>query len=197
MQMAKRAPKHPKADDVWNRWPYLHETIDNPDPRICVIVSMAFVENLLGVIIRQRLVDSGTSEKLTDFSGSLGSLQAKCDAAYCLGLISEGCKLAIERLAAIRNKFAHLMDPVAFEDSDVTDACRELLIPKQTGFVPPESIPIRDLAEARKPKARYVVSIWSVANTLLSVSQQGQHLEKMHDIWDDELERAKRREKST
>lgn len=193
--MAKRAPKHPKVEDVWDRWQHLADAIDNPNPVMCVIVSMAFIENLLGIVVRQRLIESGTAEKLTAFSGNLGSLQAKCDAAYCLGLISEGCKLAIERLAVIRNKFAHLMDPVEFEDDDVAEACRNLLVPRQTGFVPPMTISIRDLAQARKPKARYVVSILSVANTLVDASVTTKRAEAMHDIWDDELERAKRREK--
>ena len=74
-----------------------------------MVLSMsAFMEDLLGNIIKDFMLDvSAATELVEGFNAPLGTFSARTKAAYALGLISEDQHKDINLVRKIRNEFAH------------------------------------------------------------------------------------------
>lgn len=90
-----------------------------------MLVTMGYIEDILARAIGARLIDSN-SKILSDFGKrALGSLTAKLNLALLVGVIDEQEYEIIERMAKIRNLFAHgaMIDD---SDANVRNHIREL-----------------------------------------------------------------------
>jgi DNA-binding MltR family transcriptional regulator len=105
----------------------LEEWRRNSD-RSCVIVAASIIDELLGRIIRARLVPNDSSQD-TLFDGPnspLGSFSARIDLAYRIALISPQLARDLHIIRRLRNRFAHSIDSCSFEDVGVRDQVEEL-----------------------------------------------------------------------
>jgi len=61
----------------------------------------------------------------------LGTFGARIDISYCLGLISKEELQDLQIIQDIRNKFAHRLHDISFDDEDIIEACKRLNIPQK------------------------------------------------------------------
>lgn len=101
------------------------EFADSPSDRVCAVVGAAIVENALFGALELRLRADDPSErtfrpKKRFFapSGPAGSLNAKIQLGYLLGMYDKTAVRALEAIASIRNLFAHKLSIVSFEEDD-------------------------------------------------------------------------------
>lgn len=91
--------------------------------RSIVIVGLAYIEDLLTYCLENFLPsNSSTVSKILSHRGFLGTFLSKVDMLYCLGFIDKVIKTDLEKLAEIRNLFAH-KTTISFEDNNVKQKC--------------------------------------------------------------------------
>lgn len=91
--------------------------------RAIVIVGMAHVEDLLAYCLENYFPsNSSTVDKILTHKGFLGTFMSRVDMLYCLGFIDKIIKNDLEKLAEIRNLFAH-KTTISFEDEKVKKNC--------------------------------------------------------------------------
>lgn len=90
------------------------EVYESESLRGRMLVTMGFIEDVLARSIKEYLVDTDPKVMQKFAVRSLGSLSAKLNMAYLLGLIDDREFNMIEKMATIRNIFAH--QPLARED---------------------------------------------------------------------------------
>ncbi len=105
--------------------PFL-DSLNAESERGGVLISSSYIENLLGEIIRNFLLDVSSANKLLDGGYSpLSSFSSRIQLTYCLGLISEQEYKELETIRKIRNIFAHKMK-ASFKDKKLVDLCHNL-----------------------------------------------------------------------
>lgn len=88
--------------------------------RLLLIVSVAYLEDQLRLLLRKFLVDTEVSEELLNPSSSLiAALVPMANMALSLGLIAKDWHEILKRLGQLRNKFAHL--PSASSINELVD----------------------------------------------------------------------------
>jgi DNA-binding MltR family transcriptional regulator len=106
--------------------------------------------------LRAVFVDSHEDvDRLLNPSGALGANGARCDLAYCLGLITRDQRSDLKTIAKIRNKFAHDFNVASFDVSSVRDHCASLKSPGQLAAMPAQLFS----DELAKTMAEYVKGI--------------------------------------
>lgn len=96
-------------------------------PMASVLAGVAAMEQALGTLLSKFLITGNTSEGiLHPNKGFLGPLMNRASLAYCMGLISKTTYQNIQRLAEIRNLFAHSHTAIDFQDAEVAEQCRQL-----------------------------------------------------------------------
>lgn len=63
--------------------------------------------------------------------GPLSSFAAKAKVAYALGLIDKQTKEDLDYIRKIRNKFAHSVKPISFQDRPIREYCNKLSTAKR------------------------------------------------------------------
>ena len=119
---------------------------EHDNDREIVIIGCAYLESVVGDILKAYLVDDPKEAKaiLDSGVGALSSFVQKARMLYLLGLINKTIFADLKTVAKIRNIFAHNID-VDFSDNNVTDLCKNLSWHRQTMGVPPEEATVRDL----------------------------------------------------
>jgi len=131
--MASKTPRTPTQEQLMKKFRKAMSAISHETEMVCVVMSATLIDHALGAILKKYFfTSSSTSDKLLKPSGTIGSLQAKVDVLYCLGLLSETGKDNIEFIARIRNKFAHSLDDASFEDPEICEWCAKLRLPEGT-----------------------------------------------------------------
>jgi hypothetical protein len=65
---------------------HLNESLNNGTDLACALIGTAAIEQALGSLLNKYLLDGTTSEKLLAPNGILGTLNARIEMAYCLGI---------------------------------------------------------------------------------------------------------------
>lgn len=87
--------------------PFIQNFLKESD-RGAVLIGLGFIENLLGQILSEYLLDVNDKKELFEgFNAPLGSLSARALTAFSMGLIDEVEYNEINTLKKIRNHFAH------------------------------------------------------------------------------------------
>ena len=105
--------------------PYL-ELLRNESPRGQVLISTGFIEEHLKRTLLAFMREVPQAARLVDGANApLGTLSARIEACYVLGLIAENEHHDLGLLRKIRNDFAHDIH-TSFETPSVVDRCRQL-----------------------------------------------------------------------
>ncbi|MFK4004442.1 hypothetical protein [Qipengyuania sp. NPDC077563] len=111
--------------EATKRFRKFSSVFDSETLRGKILVTMGFLEDLLARGIKEFLVETNHGVFQGFARRSLGSLSAKQHLAYLLGIISEEEFEIIERMAKIRNLFAH--DPmISGADEKIRNHTRDL-----------------------------------------------------------------------
>jgi DNA-binding MltR family transcriptional regulator len=104
-----------------------YEVLNDEPEFVQVIVGAAYIDACLGAMLQRFLLESSVSEKLLDArGGALGSLAARADMCYSLGLIKKELYADLTKIAEIRNTFAHHHLTLDFGDPQVAALCEQL-----------------------------------------------------------------------
>lgn len=118
------------------------EILQSESQRGGVLLGAAMLDDCLLKLLKGFMVDSAAHEveRLLEggLSAPLGSFSARTLIAYCLGLISEDEFKDIEIIRDIRNKFAHNLLEISFDNQSIQDKCKNLtasnIIPSNIEF---------------------------------------------------------------
>ena len=128
-----------------NDWKGFYEELENETPRAAAIIAGAFIDGWLRQLIANFMVeDSRIVDELlgTDENGDrpLSTFASRIKAAYCLGLITRHEYDDLNLIRKIRNRFAHGMHGLSFDDEEIVSLCNSLHMPRIL-FYPPSSLP--------------------------------------------------------
>jgi DNA-binding MltR family transcriptional regulator len=108
----------------------INQQLRDETDRGAALVGVAFLDELLGRLLKSRMLDGKTSEDLFEGSNPLASFSARIDVAYCLGWIGPETYHELHLMRRIRNDFAHVHTPVTFSSDAIQNRCRALQIPQ-------------------------------------------------------------------
>ncbi len=108
----------------------INQQLRDETDRGAALVGVAFLDELLGRLLKSRMLDGKTSEDLFEGSNPLASFSARVDVAYCLGWIGPETCHELHLMRKIRNAFAHVHTPVTFSSDAIQNRCRALQIPQ-------------------------------------------------------------------
>lgn len=108
------------SNDLLIKFNQLLQQTTGESDRSMVLSMAAFMEDLLGSIIKDFLVDvSATNELVDGFNAPLGTFSARTKAAFALGLISAEQHKDINLIRKIRNEFAHSWEVKSLDHQSV------------------------------------------------------------------------------
>lgn len=97
--------------------------------RGCALMAAAFLDHSLLELLKKNLVkNKRLIDKLTGPNQPLGSFSTRIDFAYALGLIEKSVHRDLNLIRKIRNDFAHVPEPIGFEEGSIQSRCRELAL---------------------------------------------------------------------
>lgn len=111
-------------------WDAFYGEFQNESQRGAVLVGVAQLDELLRQLLSAFLIDDDQSIILLDSENSnapLGSFSARIDLSYCLGLIGENERKDLHRIRKIRNRFAHDLHGLTFDDQEIVTLCNGLV----------------------------------------------------------------------
>ena len=89
-------------------------------------MAAAYLDDQLEGLLRQALVDDKAAiDDLLRSSGALGSFSARIELCCALGLLPRQARRELHLIRKIRNDFAHVAKPLAFEEPGISCRCRE------------------------------------------------------------------------
>ena len=152
-------------------WGNFLEELQGISERASAIVSGAMLEDILGHLLLNRLVDDeGVAQDLLfNAYGPLGTFSARINMAYMLGLIGKQEQRELNLVKRIRNEFAHETD-ASFNDEAITNRCRELKLPD---MFPGTTTDARN---------RFHISVTSLANALGIWALNAKHIEPHEEL---------------
>jgi len=123
------------AED-YNKYIYEVETeLTNNSDRGIVLVCASVIEELLENLIKKVLKDSPTIEKdLFKGNAPLSNFDAKLKLSFYLGLITEEEKRNISIMQRIRNKFAHQVIDISFNNIDIKNLSSNFSLAENSYF---------------------------------------------------------------
>jgi hypothetical protein len=98
------------------------EEVKSQTDRGAAIVASAVVENLIEVVILERLIELPGERKDALFyrmGAPLSSFSAKVEMAFALGIIANELRLTLHLIRDLRNKFAHRVEALTFDHQDI------------------------------------------------------------------------------
>lgn len=120
---------------------YLNEfkkEIETSSDRGIVLTCGSIMDVLLTDILKSFLVQTDKIDKdLFKVNGPLATFDSKIKMSFYLGLISKNEVDNLTFLQRVRNKFAHQIVNISFENNDIANICKNFKIPKN-GYLPSE-----------------------------------------------------------
>lgn len=109
--------RFPASDDDFNA--FLSEFQQESD-RAAAVLGAAYADDLLKTLLMRSFVNEGrTVRELMRPESAGGTFSSRISLAYAIGLISEDDAKDLHRLREIRNKFAHRLHGLSFEDQSI------------------------------------------------------------------------------
>jgi hypothetical protein len=106
--------------------------IEKQSDRAAAIVATAFLERQLSETIKTALANEPQIiGKIFKGQGPLATLSAKIDFGLLLSLYPKRAYRELVTIRAIRNKFAHSVEPMTFESQGIADLCKNLPTPNR------------------------------------------------------------------
>lgn len=115
------------ADDSGEKIQRLFDAVNSESPMPAALVCAAFIDECLADVLREYFIEGKTSESLLKSDRMIGSLFARAQVAYCLGLIGKQMFQNITTIGEIRNVFAHNPALLDFDSPDIAKLCGQLV----------------------------------------------------------------------
>lgn len=166
--MAKRSILPPEV--LTKETKALVKTLSEESDLAVVLVGTSYVDACLAAVLASYMIESSvTSRLLAPQTGVLGSLAARADICYCLGLIHKMAYSDMRVMAEIRNQFAHHHLALDFATPEVVALCAKLAfaVSPHTGVL---MAPFFHRA-FEKPRYRFVMSAVTLSQTLLNIAK--------------------------
>lgn len=108
-----------------------YEEFVSESDRAAVVLGAAKIDDILARILSSRLVPpvDTKSDELLAANAPLGTMSARIDMVFRLGLISHDFRRALHLIRKIRNTFAHDLEGCSFESPSVKSQTHELFAP--------------------------------------------------------------------
>ena len=151
--MKREGVKAPKLSDLNGRDLTLADisaltaAFENESDRGMSLLYAALAENAVEWAIYRRLPGLGEAIRKNTFmneNAPLATFSRKIAMGRAMGIYGEETEVLLKSIKNIRNKFAHLLLPIAFETPEIKNECFRLKIPG--GLVP---LPHKDNARTR------------------------------------------------
>lgn len=127
--------------------------------RAAGIVATALLENRLDAIVRENFVqdDARLMQQLFQEQGPLGTLSAKIQISYALGLVTAQGRRDLDCIRKIRNSFAHDLTTSTFEAESIKARCFNIkVVEEMVGEIPTIPPSERPLVEKRNAQLLFV-----------------------------------------
>lgn len=138
----------------------LYDVLNNEADMVCGILAAGVADGLLAAIIGEMFVEKGdTARRLLSHGGALSDFSNRAALLYCLGVIPLPLFQNLERLGSVRNRLAHDLLKLDFQDEDVRTYISKMTV----HGIDAESLPF--YPAMKWPRNRFMLS------TILTVSQ--------------------------
>lgn len=108
----------------------LKQEFKGSSDRAAAIIGGAFLEDILETILRYYFIgDKKHDSLLFEGNGILGTFSSKISLAYRIGLISKGEYEKLEVIRSIRNRFAHELSFLNFNEQSIASKCKNIEYP--------------------------------------------------------------------
>lgn len=165
------------VEAVRDRMQVAFDALNGESDVICAVVSVSYLEQSLAALLRKALIQHSAANGFID-----NGLQRKTDLAFCLGLISEGCRNNLNVLGQIRNRFAHGIDSESFSDEGIANLCKQLTMPVSQ-VVTVSLAPAIDPIDFESPRLRFSTIVSSLCMYLVIQGLQVEQRTVMTDYW--------------
>lgn len=133
----------------------MDEEFRHESDRVVAIVGAAYLESLFEHLFQALFIDDAEEmDRLLRADAPLGSFGARCQLAYCLGLIAKDQLDDLRIIGKIRNSFAHNFNSLTFNGPPVRDLCVNL---KQPGAI----------GRTTTPRKKYETTVMQLFSSLL------------------------------
>jgi hypothetical protein len=128
--------------------------------RGAAIVGAAFLDTLLEITILARLrpLSRKIKDDLFGHDKPLSSFSGKINIGFALGLLTTSLHHDLMLVRQIRNKFAHRVEPLTFDDAEIRPMCERLKIPVESELRPSD------------PRSQFVVVV-TLAAAIMNLQQ--------------------------
>jgi DNA-binding MltR family transcriptional regulator len=113
------------------------DEIDKQTDRGAALIAASVIDGFLEHLIIARLVELSSKRKKALFgqpNGPLSTLSPKIELGFALGLFNEERRESLHLIRKVRNAFAHKMDPISFEDPDISAIVETGVTPKVKAY---------------------------------------------------------------
>jgi hypothetical protein len=95
--------------------------IQEQTDRGSAIVGAAMLEEILAVVLQKRMVDMNRDhyDSFFGLTGPGGGLSSKIELFHAFGLCNDSLYKAMHDIRGIRNKFAHRIEPLTFDEPEI------------------------------------------------------------------------------
>ncbi|MEK5530638.1 MltR family transcriptional regulator [Viridibacillus sp. FSL R5-0468] len=116
-----------------------------------VLISLSILDEMLTNLLKTKFIANEKHVRdMFSTKGPMGQLDDKIKTAYALGLTSEVDNNLLIKLQRVRNKFAHKVTGISFDDDSISNICSNITLPKNA-FIP-LGIPLMGEGETEFPK---------------------------------------------
>jgi hypothetical protein len=146
----------------------LFKEIQSASDRVAAISATAFLDDSLGVALRDRFISIGRDCEDRIFSrlGAPLGTSAKILMGYALGVFGPLTRKDLDIIRKVRNSFAHTALPIDFDDSELIKKCKELTSPERLALDPEYSGFGRPF-DLDKARGRFIYATRSISTLLL------------------------------
>lgn len=146
----------------------VEKEIENASDRGIALICASVIDEMLSELLKTVLIDNDKIDKdLFKGNKALSTFDNKKNMAFYLGLISKNELDNITYLQRVRNKFAHQISGISFDNQDIINMCQNFFIPKDSmlpSFIPlqkekTDDIPVIDtnpMKENTPAKERFI-----------------------------------------
>ena len=114
------------------------DEIEKQTDRGAALIAASVIDGLLEHLIIARLVELSSNRKKELFeqsNGPLRSLSSKIELGFALGLFNEERRQSLHLIRDVRNAFAHRMDPISFEDPEISTKVETRVTAKVKAYI--------------------------------------------------------------
>ena len=107
------------------------ESFHSETDRAAAVLAASFVECFLEKLLKWFMRDGSLTNDLFIGHGPLSTFSARSDCAFAFKIIDENLHRDLKFIRKIRNHFAHHPSDATFDESPVSEFCREFSITQQ------------------------------------------------------------------